>query len=129
MTSYTLDDDELKASTALGKKNIPYSSVTKIVDTNKQLVSESMFVLSSERIVLFYGENKKLSISPRSKPEVLELLKSKCSNAAFEEDLKVDADGNRVAERKPLVKEKEPGEQVEKKEKKPLFKKKEKTEE
>jgi hypothetical protein len=105
LTLYTVDENEIRISGAFGKRNIQYSAVTKITDTNKGVINESMFVLSNERIVIFYETDKKVSISPRNKSEVLSILKEKCRSAEFEEDLKLDKAGNRAAERKPLVKE------------------------
>jgi ABC-type transport system involved in Fe-S cluster assembly fused permease/ATPase subunit len=119
LTSYTMDCNEMMIKGAFGKRSIQYSSVTKVVDTNKGMINESMFVLSSDRVIIFYDESKKVSISPRNKSDALNVLRSHCPNAAFEEDLKVKGEASQkkplFAERDPMKKEKEPKVKKEKK--------------
>jgi len=120
-TMYTLDDNEMNLSGIFGQRNIQYSAVTKIIDSNKFVIDENMFVLSNERIVIVYGD-KKVSTAPRDKQDMLAFLKTKCPNAGFEENLAVDKSGNRVQERKPLIAAKEPSDKkpAERKEKDPM---------
>jgi len=88
-TTYTLDDESMTIQGAFKKRDISYGSVMKIIDTNKGAVGEGMFVLSSDRIGIFFGENEKVSISPRNKPDVLSALRAYCPGAEYEEDIKV----------------------------------------
>ena len=88
-TKYDLDDENIKIQTAFKKLDIPYGSVTSVVDTNKWQAGEGMLVLSSDRIGILFGEGGKASISPRDKPDALETLRSCCPEAVFTEDLKV----------------------------------------
>ena len=97
-TMYTMDDEKITIMGAFKKFDIPYETVTKIVDTNKGLVGEGMFVLSADRLVIFFGEGGKASISPRDKPDALSVLKSYCPEAEFEEDLKVKKATEETAE-------------------------------
>jgi len=120
-TMYTLDDHEMKLSGIFGQRNIQYSAVTKVIDSNKFVIDENMFVLSTERVVIVYGD-KKVSTAPRDKQDMLASLKTKCPNAGFEENLAVDKSGKRVKERKPLIAAKEPSERkpTEQKQKDPM---------
>ena len=83
-TSYTIDDENIIIQGAFGKREKPLGSVTKIIDTNKGGVS----ILSAEKIILLFGEEEKVSISPREKAAALEVLKECCPDAIFEEDRK-----------------------------------------
>ena len=87
-TMYTLDDEKVLVQGAFKKREIPYETVTKIVNTNKGLVGEGMFVLSADRIAIFFGEEGKTSISPREKEDALETLRACCPNAEYQEDFK-----------------------------------------
>ncbi|MCL2031925.1 MAG: PH domain-containing protein [Methanomassiliicoccaceae archaeon] len=97
-TVYTLDDERILIRGALKTYDIPYGSVKKIISTNKGLISEGMFVLSTDRICIFYGEEGKVSISPIDKPDALSVLRSNCPGAEYEEDLKVKAEKEQKAE-------------------------------
>jgi hypothetical protein len=105
MTMYTLADNEIQVGGAFGKRNIQYATVKKVIDTNKFVINEGMFVLSTDRIVIVYDTDKKVSISPRNKQDVLNILRTKCRSAESAEDLKLDKQGKRAQERQPLVKE------------------------
>jgi len=141
LTSYTLDEDGMKIRTAFKKYDIQYATVTKVIDTDKGLVNESMLVLSNDRIAVFFGESGKVSISPRKKQEMLDALKAHCPNAVFEEDLKSGVKKDAPAEKsfKPFAfakkeappkeapAEEAPAEDTEAKEEEPKPKKKLKT--
>ena len=90
-TSYVVDDEKITIASAFKKIEIPCDTVTKIVDTNKGFAGEGALVLSSDRIVIFFGENSKASMSPMEKPDALSTLRACCPEAEFEEDLKVKA--------------------------------------
>jgi len=88
-TMYIMDDEKLVVHGAFKKYDIPYGSVKKIVDTNKFLVSEGMLVLSQDRIGIFFGDDGKVSLSPRDKQDAIGTLRSYCPEAEFGEDFKV----------------------------------------
>ncbi|MCL2147945.1 MAG: PH domain-containing protein [Methanomassiliicoccaceae archaeon] len=114
-TLYTLDDERILVQGAFKRYEVPYGSVTKIIDTDKGLISESMLVLSTDRIGILYGDDGKVSISPRDKQDALETLRSKCPGAEFEEDLKVkDEKGQKAGEQAFQTVEEETGQAEEK---------------
>ncbi|MDR2698780.1 MAG: PH domain-containing protein [Candidatus Methanoplasma sp.] len=90
-TMYIMDDEKITVQGVFKKREIPYGTVTKIINTDKGLPSgEGILVLSPDRIVILYGENVKVSLSPLDKPDALGALRSYCPNAEYEEDLKAE---------------------------------------
>ena len=88
-TKYTMDYEKITVGGVFKKLEIPYRSVTRIVSTDKGLAGGAgMLVLSPDRIIIFFGENAKASISPRDKPDALSTLRSYCPNAEYAEDMK-----------------------------------------
>ncbi|MDR0508874.1 MAG: PH domain-containing protein [Candidatus Methanoplasma sp.] len=87
-TMYTMDDEKITVQGAFKKHEILYGSITKIVNTDKGAAGEGMLVLSADRIGIFFGEDGKVSISPRDKLDALSVLTSKCPDAEYEVDFK-----------------------------------------
>ncbi|MCL2295835.1 MAG: PH domain-containing protein [Methanomassiliicoccaceae archaeon] len=87
-TMYTMDDEKITIQGAFKKREIPYESVTKIVNTDKGIAGEGMLVLSADRIGIFFGEDGKATMSPRDKSEALDALRSYCPDAEYEEIFK-----------------------------------------
>ena len=88
-TVYAIGEENIVIQGAFKKYEISCGSVTKIVNTNKSQFGEAMLVLSPDRIGIFFGEDSKVSISPRDKPDALGTLRSYCPNAEYEEDFKI----------------------------------------
>jgi len=82
-TRYTFDDDKLTIRNIIGKKEIPYETVRKIVGSSEDPFNYGIVVLSMDRIEIFYGKNGYTLISPKEKQEVLRLLRMNCYNADY----------------------------------------------
>ena len=80
-TRYIFDDYKLTIRNIIGKKEIPYETVKKIVGSSKDPFNYSIVVLSMDRIEIFHGKNGYTLISPQDKQEVLRLLRQNCYNA------------------------------------------------
>jgi Protein of unknown function (DUF1200). len=80
-TRYIFDDYKLTIRNIIGKKEIPYETVKKVVGSSKDPFNYGIVVLSMDRIEIFHGKNGYTLISPKDKKEVLRLLRQNCYNA------------------------------------------------
>jgi len=80
-TRYTFDDEKLTIRNIIGKKEIPYRTVTKVVGSSKDPFNYGIVVLSMDRIEIFHGKSGHALISPQNKEEALSILRQKCCNA------------------------------------------------
>jgi hypothetical protein len=105
-TNYSLDDEKITVNGAFKTVEIPYGNVTKIVNIDTNAAPKAEFMLSHDRIGIFYGENQSIAISPRKKADALSDLRSCCRYAAYGEDLKpvpAEEGGDAVAEEETAV--------------------------
>ena len=80
-TRYTFDDEKLTIRNIVGKKEILYRTVTKVIGSSKDPFNYGIVVLSMDRIEIFHGKSGHTLISPQNKEEVLNILRQKCCNA------------------------------------------------
>jgi len=80
-TRYIFDDEKLTIRNIIGKKEIPYRTVKKVIGSSKDPFNYGIVVLSMDRIEILHGKNGHTLISPDNKQEVLDILRQKCCNA------------------------------------------------
>lgn len=88
MTKYTLESDRIVIRNAVSRYSIPYEKITKITDTDRNLLNYGIVVLSMDRIGINWGNRRHTLISPKNKEEVINSLRARCHNAEYAEDLK-----------------------------------------
>ncbi|UAL08362.1 MAG: PH domain-containing protein [Candidatus Methanogranum gryphiswaldense] len=81
-TRYTFETNELiiKCPMAFNEPPVIYSSVKKIVDKHIWTYSLGM---SSDSVLIYYGKNNLVCISPANKQEFIRILKERCPQAEF----------------------------------------------
>ena len=87
-TKYIFECDGLVIQNAISKKEIPYDSITKIVNTNRNPFNYSIIVMSMDRVELRYGRSGDELISPKDKEEFIRSIRSRSPHALYENDLK-----------------------------------------
>ena len=80
--SYHFDNDELVVKVPLQTVNITYISVTKITVPGMNDIIQGS---STRSIGIHYGTKSYVCISPVRREEIIELLRAKCTYAAFED--------------------------------------------
>jgi Protein of unknown function (DUF1200). len=83
IVSYRFNDDELIVKVPLQTVNITYGSVTKITVPGMNDIIQGS---STRSIGIYYGTKSYVCISPVRREDVIELLRMKCYNAAFEDN-------------------------------------------
>jgi len=81
LTYYEITDTELRVRSFFFKWNIPIDTIKKIFPTNNMLSSPA---LSLDRLMIIYGDEKKIMISPENKKEFLNDIASQNPNLQFE---------------------------------------------
>lgn len=81
LTYYVITDTELRVRSFFFKWNIRIDTIKKIFPTNNMLSSPA---LSLDRLMIIYGDEKKIMISPENKNEFLNDIASQNPDLIFE---------------------------------------------